>query len=210
MTARARVHTAAVVVVVVGGLGLAACGGGKKVPSAGGASVDTRAVVARAGVGADGKPPLDPGPEDLIEPRAKSQSERLIAEAAQRSTFCGVAVVLGGLPEPDWHDLEELTEWATGYYAWTGSLDPRSEVTDPANDEQIQVPDELVELVGTLRRATFAYLVRLEYAAELHRQGLANDTDLRRRLDHAFVTLVNSEFTWADKAVVETSMRYCR
>lgn len=202
---RPRVLVAALVVV---GLGVGACGG-ETISAASGARVDVEAIVDRAGTDDDGRPSLDPAPDDLIEPDAGSQSQRLIAEAAQTSTFCSVAHALANLAEPEWNDLEDLVEWANGYYTNTGKLDRRSEVVDPATGDRVRVPDELVDLVETLRAASYAHLVRLRYYEEVHRGDLIDDSELRRRLDHAFVVLVNSEFTEADKALVETSNRYC-
>ena len=156
----------------------------------------------------------------LTEPRPADETDELLRRAAQNTKFCDLLTFLDRLEEPPHDDVDALIRYARDYYNLVFTLDPTSKVNDVSggSTRKAPLPREILDAAETQRREMYAYWVRLQYTHALDAGGhlddvSAEDADatsaLEARLEDAFVALVNSDYTPAERTVERYRVGAC-
>ena len=155
--------------------------------------------------------PPDDLPGELLELReAEREADRLLARTRRTQNLCGAMDQLEALDEPSPDDPEELLAYGSQYLSTLQAIDPTGRVKDPEDqDDRIEVPDEIMENLATQEQAIFAYVVRVSFISALQNENRLSASELQERLDHAFVQLVQSAYTDADRELVAVLPQYC-
>jgi hypothetical protein len=149
----------------------------------------------------------------LVEPTVVRKADQLVRQAAQNTSFCALVSALDEVTEPDPSDVADLLSYASRSYNLLYSLDRRSRVNDVSQvvgqQRKVALPAARANDVEAMRRAMYAYFVRLKMAAAMRSAKLIAPEQLQPRLDAAQVRLATSPYGEAERRVVEYSIPAC-
>lgn len=211
----------AVAAVLVAALALAGCSDGGSDSSDGAAIVDSlRADGEEANSTGEGG--ADAG---QVDQSLTGQYERNVADAGepemddltrrvirtiQISDICRFRTIRPG--EPPAYDAEKLVLYAKNYYGQLLTIDLDRKITDrvaPPGSAKIPPPPDVVEAFHDVRRSLYVFRVRVETAADAHRQNRIDDEGLRELIDVAFTGLLTGPYLAADRKLVAWLSEHC-
>lgn len=149
----------------------------------------------------------------LVEPEVTRESDQLLLRSRQLSTFCAARQQVDQLPEPDPAEVNDLLFFAWTSYQSALSVDPKAEFVDkrspPDRPRRITPPPEVIESLETLRRAFYAYLMRLLIADHLRQGGTLTRAQFRTHLNVAFLELSGRAPTEAERLLRTYQLERC-
>lgn len=157
-----------------------------------------------------GPAPDDPPADLLVEQPPKRQADRLIQKTRQVKEFCEAVPEMDAVEEPPPHDVEKVGIFATQMLSVVQTVKERSRVKNPdRREDEMDLPPALWEDVQAVRRAIYAFSVRVAYIGALSGKGRIDRDEVAARLDRANVILATSEYTAAYRRLVTLRPRYC-
>lgn len=177
----------------------------------------TETPATRANAAASSDVGEDVEPDTLLEQAPKTKTDRLIAQAEKSASFCEAWDALDRLEQPDLGDPKEVVLYVDRAYSAYLRIDPTRKVQErvpaqrgrPATVRHIVLPDEVQADIDTVRKALYAYWVRVGAFNAWAEAGKIDKAGYDRRMQNAFAALTADPVTQAQQRLMSFEASHC-